>query len=712
MNAVRPARRPGIVRVPFLLGAFLFVSILSGGLASGLVMPVVSASSAAVDGGVSYFDSLPSELQELPLMQTSTMLAGNGQPIASFYEENRTEVPLSKVAPVMQQAIVAIEDSRFFQHGGIDVRGVMRAAINNEQGGGTQGASTLTQQYVKNVLVESAMARGDRAAARQAVAKNTARKLREMKIAITIDKKLTKQQILERYLNIASFGEQTYGVQAAAFQYFGIPANKLSLAQAAMLAGMVQEPSTYDPRFNKKAARARRDVVLARMLQLGVISQAEYRKAHDSPVVVQGRPRPNGCANAGIYGYFCDYVMLTLEKSPAFSALGATPTQRRTTLMRGGFTIRTTIDPRLQSAAVRAANKEIPPRDDSGLANAAATVEAGTGKVLAMAQDRAYSVTPGRGKTSVNYATDTAYGGSSGFQTGSSFKPFTLAAWLAQGNKLSDTVDATRRDFPYSDFTACGSRLRGTDPYSPANSEGRETGKMSVLDATVHSVNVAYVDMESQLDMCDIVRTAQSLGVHLAAPERECNQPRPTQDLPTCIRALTLGVKNIAPLTMAAAYAGFATGGTYCEPVAVVGLAKPGKTPGSAESVHVPGVSCRRALDRDVASGVNTALRQVLTRGTAATTGPLDPWQSAGKTGTTDGPYDSWFVGYTRQRSTAVWVADPGRVSDGRLVRRRLTGIRVDGSYKGTIYGSVLATPLWKDIMNVAMRGLPAEDLP
>jgi membrane peptidoglycan carboxypeptidase len=706
-------RRRDSDRSLFLLLMFVLVSMMSGGLASGLLMPVVTGSSAAVDSGVSYFDSLPGELQESPLMQTTTMLSANGQPIAYFYDENRIEVPLSKVAPVLQQAIVAIEDSRFFSHGGIDARGVIRAAVNNEAGRSTQGASTLTQQYVKNVLLERAVASDDRVAARNAVVKNTARKVREMRIAIAVEKRLTKQQILERYLNIANFGEQAYGVQAAALQYFGVPVSRVDLPQAALLAGMLQEPSTNNPRRYRANALARRDVVLGRMLQLKLITPAEHDTARRAPLVVRGRPLPNGCANAGVYGYFCDYVMLTLMHSPDFALLGRTPSQRRTALLRGGYTIRTTLDPRSQLAAVRAVWKAVPPTDPSGLATAAVTVEPGTGRVIAMTQNRAYSVNGGRGRTSVNYSTDTAYGGSSGFQTGSSFKPFTLAAWLADGRSLKDSVDATKRAFPFSSFTACGSHLRASKPYVPGNSEGRETGKMSVLDATVHSVNVAYVDMESQLDLCDIAKVARSLGVHLASPEQECpSQDRPTTEVPTCLPSLTLGVKNIAPLTMAAAYAGFASGGISCAPLAVTAMSRPAGAPGTWVPVKVPGTRCHRALTTSVASGVNTALSQVMERGTAARVGPLDPWPSAGKTGTTDGPLDSWFVGYTAQRSTAVWVADPGRLVRGTLHRRELTGITVAGDYHGTIFGATIAAPTWKKIMDAAMGGLPSRALP
>lgn len=710
-----PSRDREVLRSLFLLLIFVVVSVLSGGLASGLAIPVITGSGAVVDSGVHYFDSLPSELQEAPLMQTSTMVASNGQPLAYFYDENRVEVPLSEVTSVMQQAIVAIEDSRFYLHGGIDPRGVARAVANNEAGRSVQGASTLTQQYVKNVLLEQAVATGDRAGARNAVVKNNARKLREMRLAIALEKRLTKQQILERYLNIANFGEQAYGVQAASLQYFGVPASRLDLSQSAMLAGVLQEPSTYNPRLHPAAARARRDVVLARMQQLGMITPAQYARVRSTPIVVRGQKLPNGCANAKQEAFFCDYVLLTLVRDPAFAFLGATPTERRTALLRGGFVIRTTLEPGTQQAATRAVWKAVPPTDSSGLAAAAVVVEPGTGRIIAMTQNRSYSVTVSKGRTSVNYNTDTDRGGSSGFQTGSSFKPFTLATWLAERRSLKATVDATQRGFPFSAFSACGSRLRGTKAYSPGNSEGHETGKMSVLDATVHSVNVAYVDMESRLDLCDIADIAHRLGVHLAAPEQECSQRNgggPSVQLPTCLPSLTLGVKNIAPLTMAAAYAGFASGGVYCPPIAIDRMTEPGATPGSKAPVKTPDRACTRALDHSVASGVNAALKEVLQRGTAASVGPLRPWPSAGKTGTTDGPYDSWFVGYTAQRSAAVWVADPGRVVKGQLHRRRLTQITVAGDYRSIIFGATIAAPTWKAVMTAAMAKIPAKRLP
>jgi membrane peptidoglycan carboxypeptidase len=693
--------------------ALVVVSSLAGALGTALVMPVVGSAGWAVTTGAEYFDSLPSDLTQSPLPRRSVLLTRNGQPITYFFDENRVEVPLSAVSPLLQNAVVAIEDARFYQHGGIDPRGVARAAVNDTAGGKVQGASTLTQQYVKNVLVERATGLGDEAGAQAAVARTTSRKIREMRLAISLEKRIDKQQILERYLNIVYFGGLTYGVEAAAQRQFGVSASAVTLPQAALLAGMIQEPSSYDPTTHPAAARQRRDVVLARMLEQGLITQAEHDQAVASAVVAKGRPVARGCSAAGVNAFFCDYVQRSILQDPAYSALGATQAQRLTSLNRGGLMIRTTLDADLEYAAGQAVRDAVPPGDPSGLGAAAVTVEPGTGRVLAMTQNRTYAVTSGAGRTSINYSTDYAVGGATGFQTGSAFKPFTLAAWLAAGGSLDDTVDATKRDFPYRSFTACGRHLRGTKPYTPGNSEGRETGEMSVLEATYNSVNVAYVDMESQLDLCDIAGVAERLGLHLAVPGRDCTATGPlTSDLPRCLPSLTLGVKEIAPLTMAAAYAGFASGGIYCRPLAVASVTRAGPSPGSAVGVGVPGPSCRRAIDQDVAAGVTAALTQVLSKGTAAGVGPL-PWPAAGKTGTTDGPYDTWFVGYTAQRSTAVWVADPGRAAGGGSVgRRRLTDISVGGHFYPIVYGASIAAPLWKRITEPAMAGLPAESRP
>jgi len=694
------------------MARFVIASVILGVLAGGLVIPVAAAVGGGVDAGADLLTD-PGALVDPQLPQTSVLTAADGSTIASFYTENRTEVPLAKISPALQRAVVAVEDARFYEHGAVDARGVLRALVNNHTGGPTQGASTITQQYVKVAALEQAMAAGDEAAARAAVADTVERKLQDIKRAGALEQALTKQQILERYLNIVYFGDQTYGAEAAAKRYFGVPASKLSIAQAATLAGMVQNPTIINPTNHPKVARARRDVVLGKMLQQKMITQAQYTKAVATKLKVTGTVLPSGCANAkSSNGYFCEYVVQSIVNGKSYSALGATPDARLKAIQTGGLRIRTSLDPVTQRAAVQAVDKRVPRRDSSGLGATAVTVEPATGKVLAMAQNRTFSVTAGKGRTSVNYAVDQDLGGASGFQTGSSFKPFTLATWLQAGHSLHDTVDATKRAFPFRSFTSCGSPLRGP-AYAPGNSEDTESGPMSVETATARSSNVAYVDMESQLDLCDIASTAGALGVHLAAPRQECSTTAPASTkLATCLPSLTLGVEPIAPLTMAAAYASFAAGGTFCTPVPVVSLTRPASDGVSRSTVSVPGSTCSTAIPPSVASDVNTALKQVLTQGTAAAVGPLNPWPSAGKTGTTNGPYDSWFVGYTAQRSTAVWVGDPGRTDGRSTTRRRLTNITVAGRYYGTVFGASIAAPIWKDLMTSSMQDLPAEPLP
>lgn len=696
-------------RLGMLWAAFTATSVIVGVLASGLGLPITAGVGEAATVGVDMLSGTAVASIPPTVPRTSVMVAADGTPIAYFYRENRMQVPLSQMSPLVQNAIVAIEDSRYFRHGAVDPQGLLRAAAHDAVGGAVQGGSTITQQYAKNLLLEQAVAAGDAAAIRAATADTAARKVRELRLAIALERRFSKAQLLEGYLNIVYFDQQTYGVQAAALRYFGVSAAHLDLPQAALLAGMVHEPSADDPVLHPLAARSRRNVVLRAMLDQKMITAAQEAAALRAPVTVTGRPVPNGCDPAGADGFFCEYVVRSIATDPAYAALGATPAERENALLTGGLVIRTTLDRRTQASAVHAVATALPATDPSGLATTAVTVEPGTGAVLSMAEDRAYSTTAGAGGTTVNYATDFELGGSRGFQTGSSFKPFTLAAWLAAGHGLNDRVDATRRSFPFSRFTACGQPLVGSTPYTPGNSEGRETGPMSVSAATAKSVNVAYVDMESRLDLCSVAATAEALGVHLAAPENVCDAATPSVALPTCLPSLTLGVENIAPLTMAAAYAGFAAHGRYCVPQPIRSVVRAATLDSPPTTLVSSAPACRQVLPPPVVAGVDAALSRVLTTGTAAAVGPLHPWPSAGKTGTTDGPYDTWFVGYTAQRATAVWVGDPGRVVRGSVVRRRLTDITVNGRYYATVFGASIAAPIWKAVMEVAMRGLPPE---
>ena len=699
----------GAGQVLSLLAAFVVAAIVGGVLLAGLGMPFVGATGYLAGNSVEFFDSLPSDLATPPLSEGSTLLRADGGQIADFYEQNRTEVKLEQIAPIMQRAIVAIEDSRFYEHGGVDPKGLMRAAAANYANGGVvQGASTLTQQYVKNVLVETANVKGDRAGVEDATARTKQRKLQEIRLAISLEKQFSKGEILNRYLNIAYFGDQVYGVEAASRYYFGISAAKLSLPQAAMLAGLVQSPGAWSPKKPEKA-KGRRDVVLRRMFDLKMINRQQHDQAKATPIqVTMNKPR-HGCANAGSHAWYCDYVQNLIVKGPGFEALGRTEEERDQALKRGGLTITTAMDRNIANAAWDATKKRIPLDDPSGVSTATVTIEPGSGKVLSIMQNKYYNPAGGRGKVATNYATDYAYGGSGGFQTGSTFKPFTLATWLKKRRSLNSYVSAEGGPAPFSAFKSCTGGMSRSQQYEYSNSERRGSGSMSVLQATYNSVNTAYVSMEKQLDLCDIARTAEDLGVHLASAQTDqCatgdKKGRKTIKLPTCQPSLTLGSKELSPMTMAAAFATFATGGTYCTPIAVLSIKdRDGK------AVPIPKQSCKRVLDKGVASGVNYALQRVLTQGTAVGRGIGRA--AAGKTGTTNNSVDTWFVGYTPQRATAVWVGDPTPrpTSKGSksMVRKTLNGRTIGGDKQGSVFGATFAAPIWQEIMKKAHQGLP-----
>jgi membrane peptidoglycan carboxypeptidase len=694
-------------RASSLLGAFLAVSLVMGLLLAGLALPAAFVTGSATRGGVDFFNSLPADLAEPPLPEQTTVLDSKGAPIAHFYDEHRISVPLSRIAMVMRQAIVAIEDSRFYQHGGVDAKGLLRAFINNQmsEDGRVQGASTLTQQYVKLRILESALADGDEAGANAALSQTYARKFQEIRLAISLEKRKSKDEILEDYLNIANFGDSTYGIEAAAQYFFGgTTAANLTLPQAALLAGLVQSPGPYNPFLHAQAATNRRNTVLARMHDLKVISDTEFAAATAAPLGVKKTPATNGCVTAHEDGYFCAFLRNVMLKDDSFSSLGKTEAERAVTLKRGGLTIRTTVNAAIQAAAYNSLTEKVPIGDPSGVGTAAVTVEPGTGKILAMAQNRQYDPASKPGHTEINYSVDKSVGSGNGFQTGSTFKAFTLAAWLAKGKGLYDVVDATKRPFHPSEFQTCNGPASGPD-WPPNNSEGHEGGSMTVMDATRNSVNVAFVDMATKVGLCDIKTLATKLGVHkaYAYDGGEC-QGKSTEELPDCAPSMVLGAMDIAPLTMAAAYAAFAADGMYCKPLLVASI-----TDRDGKALAVPSPSCTQAIDPAVAHGVTYALKQVLVNGTAGGQGIGRP--AAGKTGTTDDSKDTWFIGYTPQLSTAVWVGwnpDPG--SEGR---KGLRSLKIgDRFFGGQIYGATIAAPIWRQIMKSASEGLPEKDWP
>ncbi|WP_066584143.1 transglycosylase domain-containing protein [Cellulomonas timonensis] len=681
-------RQVNLAQATALFLAFVLTAGVGGLLTAGTLLPAIAVAKGTTDVTVSAFDDLPSELVVKPLSEKSTMLDANGNVLAEFYAEDRIVVPLEEIAPVMRQAVVATEDKRFYEHGGIDPTGMLRAAVKNASSNVTQGASTLTQQYVKNVLLETAVRNGDAEAMAAATEsegiEGYSRKLREAKLAISLEKVATKDQILENYLNIAQFGISVYGVEAAAQKYFSTSAADLTYLQAATLAGVTQSPTKWDPIKNPENSQKRRNIVLQLMKAQGVITAEEYEAGVATPIGDTLRPQETrlGCMSADQAvqgsGYFCDYVVKVIKNNEAF---GETEAERLDLLYRGGLTITTTLDPTEQAIADTEVKAGIPVNDRSGVAHAMSVVEPGTGKITAMAQNRTYTaVNSGvAGESSVNYNTDQAYGGSTGFAPGSTFKAFTLLEWLKQGHSLSEYVDGTRMSYSQREFTASCTQL-GTDTYKFGNAEGGKSGVMSVLDATRNSVNSAFIAMATQLDLCSIMDGAKSLGIHQASG-KDFN----------VVPANVLGSDSVAPLTMAAAFATFASGGVYCEPIAITRV-----TDASGAEIRIPSANCTQAIEPQIADAMNYAMSNVWS-GTAKAVG-APPFASAGKTGTTTRNENTWFVGYTPLRSAAVWVG----YSEGMIPVQKLT---VNGSYVRYMYGSTVAAPTWKRFMTQAMAG-------
>ncbi|MFD7316383.1 transglycosylase domain-containing protein [Streptomyces sp. NPDC056641] len=679
-----PQKRPGRrLTTTQQAAAFLGVAALSGVVLAGIALPAAGAIGLAAKGAVEEFDDIPSDLRTPPLSQRTRILDRDGGAIATVYSRDRTVVPLKDVSPHMRDAIIAIEDSRFYDHGAVDLKGILRAMNRNVQAGGaTQGASTLTQQYVKNVFVEEAGDDPEKVA--QATQQTVGRKVRELKYAIQVEEELGKERILENYLNITFFGNQAYGVEAAAQRYFSKRAKDLRLEEAALLAGMVQSPSRYDPVNNVEEATARRDTVLSRMVAAGSVTRAEAEKAMAAPVRLKvSRPR-NGCITAvSGAGFFCDYVRKTVLNDPAF---GRTDKERSKLWNLGGLTIRTTLDPRAQRAANEAATAKVDRGDK--FAASVVQVEPGSGRILSMGQSRPYGLNQKQNETVLNLAVGNRMGGSTyGFQVGSTFKPFTAAAALEKGigPATSFTTD-WKLTLPESSFRTCDGSPAGNQPWALQNELESEKGTWDMTSALGKSINTYFALLEQKAGLCETIEMAKKVGYERGDGKEIEARP-----------AVTLGSIDSTPLSMASAYATFANRGTYCTPVAIESVKD-----ARGKDIPVPEPACSKAMSERTADTVNQMLKGVVEDGTGTRAG-LDDRDNAGKTGTTNDRKDAWFVGYTPDLSTAVWVGDDiGEKSS-------MFGVTIGGQYYDKVCGGCLPGPIWR----IAMTGaLDASDAP
>ena len=669
-RAVRPAQ------LLALLLAFLSVSSLMGVVTAGMLVPVAGPTALAAKSVPSVFNELPGDLQTVAPAEESQLLDSSGGVIAHFYDKQRIVVPSANIADVMKKAIVAIEDKRFYEHNGVDATGIARALVTNLGDSGRQGASTITQQYVRNSLAERGYLEGDADQVSAATEQTTERKLREIKYALALEKTQSKDEILTGYLNIAPFGPITYGVEAASQRYFSKSASELNYLEAALLAGLVQSPVQYDPLTHPEAAQERRDTVLATMLDQGVITQEEYDEGIATTVDSMLHPTVSseGCSGAeSSKAYFCDYVLSQFLEDPTF---GATRIERERLLKTQGITIRTTLDPAKQDAAYASLTNAIPVGDASGLNDALVSLDPRTGKVLAMAQNTTYGIEAGQ--TMSNYSAD------GNFQVGSTFKVFTLLQWFKEGHSAYETVGSANTFYPNGSFK-CDGRSITTEGYQVNDLAGK-TGTMNVVRATGQSVNQAFVNMASRVDFCSIFETAYNMGI--------------TEDgeVPSPFPANILGSVSASPLQMASVFATIANSGQQCKPQSIESV-----TDRDENVLKEFAADCKEVISPDLAN--KTAALLTASAGQYYTSTRLgDGRPFAAKSGTTDGHANTWLTGFTPSLATAAWVGHGDNSS------QEVSGVVINGVYHSEIFGETyVGQNIWAPYMTQALAGTPVE---
>ena len=656
----------------------LRTGFITGLVLAGLAFPLAALAGVGIKAGSEALHKMPDELTVMPSAQTTYVYANDGKTLMTmFYEEHRRPTKLADMSPYVAQAIVASEDTRFYEHNGVDAKGVARAFVANQRSGGvSQGASTLTMQYVRMALRDGAATPQE---AIEATEQTTARKLREMRLAVALEKRISKQEILERYLNSAYFGHRAYGIFAAAQVFFSKSPKQLTLTEAALLAGLVKAPSAYDPATqNRTAAIERRNYVIDQMLKMGTITATRAASAKKSKIKLKLTAPPNDCVSVpnsrNDWGFLCDYFRGWWLNQRAF---GATRQLREENLRRGGYKVVTSLDPRIQASAVKhVLAKE---RKRSKFAHGEVVIQPGTGRILAMAVNRRYSLDQrdngkhsdrGQRRAGVvgNYPNTVnpllGGGNMAGYQAGSTFKIFTMLAALDEGMPLSTSFYAPPK-YVTKYITAPGPATCGVH-WCPKNSSKSMTGRQTMWSGFGKSVNTYFVQLEQKVGADKAVRMAERLGLRwrtdvdrmLATPEHAAGWG-----------AFTLGVSDATPIEMANVFATLAAKGKYCTPLPVRAISTRDGKPATYKGKRVAEPRCRQALRPAVAEAATDAARCVT--GYGAARGGCGDWETspmvyatmrrpvAGKSGTTDSNRTAWFCGFTPQLAAAGFVADP-----------------------------------------------------
>ena len=688
-----------IRRALSLVLAYIVLCVTGGVVASLLFVPAVFGANTVAKAVIPSLQVEGIDFDVTSLPQQSRMYASDGSLIATFYSQNRVVVPIKDVSEYMQKAIVAREDRRFFEHSGVDVQGVMRAFIQTYVlKRDMQGGSSLTQQYVKNVLMVQAREDNDPIAEYHAQESTIARKLREMLIAVQMEKMYSKPEILQGYLNIAQFGSNNlYGVETAAQRYFNVHAKDLNLVQSATIAAITKNPAGLDPSIpeNQEDSENERNIVLKLMLDQGLIEQAEYDEAVNIPLVdtLNIQSVNQGCQSAGNAGFFCSYVTTKILNSEEF---GETEADRQKLLNEGGLDIYTTMDVNANNAAMQAANDTIPASDSSGLEVMIAAIKPGTGEVLGFGINRTYDATDAAAsdqtKTSMNYMVDQVDGGGWGVQVGSTWKPINMVAWMQQGRSINEGL-RTSTSYPLSNFNCNNYSFTGT--WKVENSGGGTVNPETPLQGLIRSHNTTQASMASQIGLCAIADAAKALGYH--------NSPSSAMDVYSSNSfnaPMTIGSVQASPLTMANVYATLGANGVACTPIAMTRV-----TDKNGDEIDVPQADCHQAIDPEIAQTTAYALNQgVVTAGGEAATNQLDNGRKTfAKTGTNENTYmlTAGFVPNVVSAFVAVGDAqDP--------LNNTFDNKTINGVYRSEWFGMYIATPAWKQFMNTYLNAINA----
>jgi penicillin-binding protein 1A len=593
--------------------------------------------------------------RERPLAQTSFIYASEGAYITDLHAtEDRVVLTQDQMTQAVRDAVVAIEDRRFYSHPGIDLHSIVRAAaVDIGRGQVVEGGSTITQQLVKNLYTGGA--------------ETLQRKIEEAALALQMERRFTKDEILTTYLNTVYFGEGAYGIEAAAQTYFGVHASELTLSQSATLAGLITAPNHFDPFVRPDSAEGRRNVVLGLMRDLGAITLAQQRRARADRIVVHR----TGGQTRYAFPYFIDYLKQWFLTNPAF---GKTYDDRYRLLFTGGLRITTTLDPAVQDAAQNAVSDVLPYRQDPDAA--VTVVDPRTGYVRAMVGGREHHYWSDTNAGRVNLATDA---GGSGRQTGSAFKAFALVAALSHGFS------------PDSTFAAPASitlPLPGGGLWHVTNADGRDYGTLSLRTATEESVNTVYAQLIQRLGADTVVRTAESMGMRCCTDVGEPRKPLLAVD------SAVLGSNEANTLEMASAYGTLATGGRRVAPVPIESVVGPdGKILWQADPQP------QQVVDPQVAAAANDILQDVVLYGTGSAANIGRP--QIGKTGTDDNHDNAWFVGAVPQLSAAVWVGFHEGQIPMEPPRTRIT-----------VFGGTWPAQIWRLLMQKATASLPKEAFP